>query len=203
MLRTKRIKPICGWLLALGLLAAAACVSTSASSVSEPTLAYTPPGYAIWDSSNSPKLSVNVVVTEASMSAPAQMQVTLVNRGGPLYVSNFLNTSRGIAWTVQSQGGKFLSSKEPLPISPPQPPPPPVPTRAALDVAKKRLILIAPGKPHTFSVRELPQWIYPGAGSWQLRAAVVLKNYNPFGAADPRNRVIRTFSDPVSVTVSP
>lgn len=203
MLRTKRIKPICGGLLAIGLFAAAACVSTSASSVPQPTLAYTPPGYAIWDSRNSPKLSVNVVVTEASMSSPARMQVTLVNRGGPLYVSNFLNTSRGIAWTVQSENGAYLPPKQPLPISPPQPPPPPVSSKAALEVAKERLVQIAPGKPYRVSVRELPQWIYPGAGTWRLRALVVLKNYNPFDAADPKDRVIRVSSSAVPVTVSP
>jgi len=203
MLRTKRIKRICGGLFVIGLLAAAACVTTSASSLSEPTFAYTPPGYALWDSGSSPQLTVNIAVSAASMSAPAQMQVTLVNHGGPLYVSNFLNTSRGIAWTIQSKDGRYLSSKEPLPISPPQPPPEPVSTKAALEVVKKRLTEIAPGKPYTVNVRELPQWIYPGAGTWQLRAVIVLKNYNPFDAAAPKDRVIRTLSDPVLVTVSP
>ena len=203
MLRIKRIKSVCAGFLVIGMLAAAACVTTSARSVNETTLAYTPPGYALWESRNSPKLSVNVVVTAASMSASAQMQVTLVNRGGPIYVSNFLNTSRGVAWAVQSGDGKYLSSKEPLPLSPPQPPPEPVSTRAALEVAKKRLTEIAPGKPYTVNVRELPQWIYPSAGTWRLRAVVLLKNYNPFDGASGQARIIRISSAPVVVTVSP
>lgn len=193
------------WGAALGLAAISCSMSPAVNNhAAEAVVPWTPVGIAVWDSESPPALSARLEPVPVSMSGWAEVRVLLRNTGGPVYVSRFFGSTRGIAWEVRDSNGRQRAPFEPMPISPPEPPPLPFSAEQSLEEMGQGMILVPRGGSITVTASERALWMYPGPGSWDLRAHILIRNYSPTTSRGGSTETeIRLVSEPTRVLVTP
>lgn len=147
--------------------------------------AWTMPAQAHWDG-DAPRIAVRVEAGAVSMRGTAPIVVTVSAPDGGVAVSRFISVTRGIALDIRSLDGASVTPLEPIIGSPPPPP---------LGIAE--LTPVTATTPFRVSTAEQARNLFPGPGTYQVRAIVAL--FDP--VAEP-GRHARARSEPVTVRVT-
>ena len=148
--------------------------------------AWSPPARAIW-MGEKPPVEVRLHAHAISMRSTAPIDVDLVAQEGAFFaVSPFLEPTRGIAFEVLSESGQLLPPAESMPLSTP----PPV-------VKNEQLVAVSRSSPYRIATRERAATIFPGPGTYKLRARIYL-----FSSDLDRVRSAQLTSDTITIEVT-
>ena len=96
-------------------------------------------------------------------SAPIALELSVPR--GSIRVTRFMSATRGVAFVVKTRMGDVVGGIEPpYPITPPPP------------LKPSELTLITKSAPFTIRTSELSRQVFPGPGTYQVSARIVLIN---------------------------
>lgn len=145
------------------------------------------PVQAEWEAGTEPTITASIAmpVRPVRIGDKVTIDVEVAVNQGPFRASPFLAASRGVSFQVSDAKGKVVSPLQPMPISPPAPP-----------VQPGALVGIEPGKPLAIQVKEPAKYLFPGAGTFKVRATIRFMD-----ASSTPPRYLSAASDAVIVKV--
>ena len=145
--------------------------------------------YAAWPDGKPPTVSITLAADEPLRFADhLPLDAIISSTGGDITVSRFLEPSQGIAFEVRDAKGVVVCPAESPPWSPPPPPP-----------NDQTTVLVTPSTPYRTRLYEAGKWVFPGPGTYSVRAVLTLWGPGAEGAA-PRYTAV---SSPLVVDVLP
>lgn len=145
---------------------------------------WVPPIQSEWNSDLKAKISITEPVNSISFEGNTDITINMLNMGGDIKISPFVNYTRGVVFIVKNRSGKNVAPLEPAPISPPVP------------VDSSKLILIKSGDSYKLDISEPSKHIFPKRGKYTLIAQIRMLNTNL-----KSNNTVEMYSKPFSVNV--
>lgn len=121
------------------------------------------PVQAEWDTGTEPPVTASIAAPAhpIKMEDDITIEVKVAVDQGRFRTSPFVTASRGVSFDVTDAKGMVVSPQELMPISPPAPP-----------VQSRAMVVIGPGRPLVIPVKVPAKNLFPGPGSFKVRAIV-------------------------------